>query len=68
MVYLELGIVTGCFHRDRDRQQAYPLPPEKPGLDRKSLTVWPFMNVSARPGSGRWQICRKAASHPWKIA
>jgi hypothetical protein len=28
MVCLELGAVTGCFHRDRDRKQAYPLPPE----------------------------------------
>src|SRR5262245_28239376 len=36
MVCLEPGTVTGCFHRDRDRTQAYPLPPAKPGPDGKS--------------------------------
>jgi hypothetical protein len=30
MVCLELVQVTGCFLRDRDRQQAYPPPPSRP--------------------------------------
>jgi hypothetical protein len=36
MVCLERGLVTGRFHRDRDRAQAYPPPPESPGFAWKS--------------------------------
>jgi hypothetical protein len=36
MVCLELGAVIGCFHRDRDRQQAYP-PPLKARVGSESF-------------------------------
>src|SRR5262245_24872934 len=42
MVCPELVLVTDGFLRDRDRKRAYPLPPPRPGLDRKSSRVQGF--------------------------
>jgi hypothetical protein len=63
MVCLEFVRVTGCFNRDRDREPAYPPPPEKPGPIGKAQRFKAFTTLSARPVLGRsWQTCAEAGS------
>jgi hypothetical protein len=66
MVCLELGTVTGCFQRDRDRKQAYPLPPAKPGPDGKKPQVSGLRDPLGSAGPGAMADLHESGIAPVK--
>ena len=54
MVCLELVRVNGSFPRDRDRTQAYPLPPATPRFTGKSLKLQALATLPAAGPGASW--------------